>query len=171
VIVRRRELIGALCVDIALLSLGGGCGVPMTVYLVRHAEKQPAAPGAKPDKDPSLSDAGRKRALALVPVMADVELAAVFATELKRTQQTVEPVAKAKGLTVEIVAARDTPALAERIRALAGKAVLVAGHSNTVPEIAAALGASDPFAIEDDEFGDLFVLEPRTGWVSRGRFG
>jgi 2,3-bisphosphoglycerate-dependent phosphoglycerate mutase len=168
---RRRELFGALFLDIGLLSLAVGCGVPLTVYLVRHAEKQPSQPGAKPDKDPPLSEAGLRRAQALVPVLANVELAAVFATQFKRTQQTVEPVAKARGLTVEVVDARDTPALAARIRALSGKAVLVSGHSNTVPEVAAALGASDPFAIEDDEFGDLFVLEPRTGWVSRGRFG
>lgn len=143
----------------------------MTVYLVRHAEKQAPAPGAKPDKDPPLSEAGLRRAAALVQVMANVELAGIFATQFKRTQQTVEPVAKARGLTVEIVGAGETPALAARIRALSGKAALVAGHSNTVPEVAAALGASDPFAIDDDEFGDLFVLEPRTGWVSRGRFG
>lgn len=167
---RRREL-GALLLDLGLVSAGLGCGVAMTVYLVRHAEKQPAQPGAKPDKDPPLGEVGLLRARALVPVMANVDLAGVFATQFKRTQQTVEPVAKAKGLTVEVVDARDTPALAVRIRALSGKAVLVSGHSNTVPEVAAALGASDPFAIEDDEFGDLFVLEPRTGWVSRGRFG
>ena len=169
--VRRRQLVGALFLDLALLPFGAGCGVPMTVYLVRHAEKQAAGPGAKPDKDPPLSAAGQKRALALVSAMAGVELAAVFATQFKRTQQTVEPLAKARGLTVEIVDARDTPGLAERVRGLSGKAVLVAGHSNTVPEVAAALGASDPFAIEDDAFGDLFVLEPRTGWVSRGHFG
>ncbi len=103
--------------------------------------------------------------------MAGIELSAVFATQYKRTQETVAAVAKAKGLSVEVIDANDTPALAARIRGVTGKAVLVAGHSNTVPEIAAALGASDPFAIEDDEYGDLFVLEPRTGWVSRGRFG
>ncbi|MBL8740618.1 MAG: histidine phosphatase family protein [Myxococcales bacterium] len=165
-----RRLFGALSIEVALLSTIG-CGVAMTVYLVRHAEKQPPAPGAKPEKDPPLSEAGVRRAQALVGAMANVNLAAVFATQYKRTQQTVDPVAKAKGLAIEIVDAGDTPALAARIRGLSGKAVLVAGHSNTVPEIAAALGASDGFAIEDDQFGDLFVLEPRTGWVSRGRFG
>lgn len=143
----------------------------MTVYLVRHAEKQPPLAGAKPEKDPPLSDAGLRRAQALVSVMANVQLAAVFATQFRRTQQTVEPVAKANGLKVEVVDARDSKALAGRIRALSGNAVLVSGHSNTVPEVAAALGASDPFAIEDDAYGDLFVLEPRTGWVSRGHFG
>jgi 2,3-bisphosphoglycerate-dependent phosphoglycerate mutase len=160
-----------MVLELTLLSLGSGCGLPLTVYLVRHGEKQPPPPGAKPEKDPPLSEAGLVRARALQSVMVNVELAGVFATQFKRTQQTVEPTARAKGLDVEIVDARDTPALAARIRALSGRAVLVAGHSNTVPEVAAALGASDPFAIDDSEFGDLFVLEPRTGWVSRGHFG
>jgi acetylornithine deacetylase/succinyl-diaminopimelate desuccinylase-like protein len=112
---------------------------------------------------------GQKRALALVGDGRG--RAGGRPRRSSRTQQTVELLAKARGLTVEIVDARDTPGLAERVRGLSGKAVLVAGHSNTVPEVAAALGASDPFSIEDDAFGDLFVLEPRTGWVSRGRFG
>jgi len=147
-----------------------GCGTPVTVYLVRHAEKQPPAPGAPPAKDPSLSEKGASRAAALKRVLASVKLDAVFATQFKRTQETVEPTARARGLTVEIVDAGDVDGLAARIRKHAGGHVLAAGHSNTVPNVAAALGASDALALDDGDFGDLFVVNGASGWVERRRF-
>ena len=59
-----------------------------TVFLVRHAEK------AKDDpRDPTLSDAGRRRAEALDALLVRVDVTHLFATEYKRTQQTLEPLA------------------------------------------------------------------------------
>jgi 2,3-bisphosphoglycerate-dependent phosphoglycerate mutase len=147
-----------------------GCGVPVTVYLVRHAEKQPPPIGAPPIKDPSLSEKGARRAAALKQMLASVKLDAVFATQFKRTQETVEPTAGAHGLKVEVVDADDVDGLVARIRKHAGGYVLVAGHSNTVPDVAAALGASDPLALDDGDFGDLFIVNSSSGWVERRRF-
>ena len=48
--------------------------------------------------------------------------------------------------------------LAEQIRAgELGDVVLVAGHSNTIPEILAALGATAPPPITEAEFDNLYV--------------
>ena len=40
----------------------------------------------------------------------------------------------------------------------AGKTVLVVGHSNTVPAIIRALGATEPVTIADSEYDDWFVV-------------
>lgn len=142
-----------------LASVAGCRGAPVTVHLVRHAEKQAPEPGAEPARDPSLSEKGRRRAEMLVPALAGVTLGAVFATQWKRTQETVAPVAAARGLTVETVDADDIDGLVARIRAHAGGAVLVAGHSNTVPAIATALGLAEKLALDESDYGDLFLLK------------
>ena len=124
------------------------------VILVRHAEK--ATGGGK---DPDLSEAGRARAERLARMAHEADVAAVFATQFKRTQQTVAPVAEARGLSVVPVDAGDAAGLVRRILAdHAGKVVLVAAHSNSVPAIIAALGGPTMAELADDAFDDLFVI-------------
>src|SRR3990172_10886646 len=71
-------------------TLAQGAG-PVTVFVVRHAEKGPESP------DPALTPAGQERARALARVLADASVLAVFVTEFKRTQETAEPLAAALG--------------------------------------------------------------------------
>lgn len=127
----------------------------MTVYLVRHTEKET---GPAAGSDPPLTEQGRRRAHALARALAGVELRGIYATQFRRTQQTVAPAATARGLTVVTVDADDVPGLVARIRAHAGGAALVAGHSNTVPAIAAALGVPGELVLRDADYGDLFVV-------------
>jgi broad specificity phosphatase PhoE len=127
------------------------------VILVRHAEK-----AAEPAADPSLTEAGLARAQALVGVLANTRVEAVITTELLRTRETVRPLAEARRLTPEIVHtdARDAhaKAVADAVRAHAGQAVLVVGHSNTIPAIIAALGGPKLPDICDTQYSNLFVL-------------
>jgi broad specificity phosphatase PhoE len=127
------------------------------VILVRHAEK-----AAEPAADPSLTPAGTVRARALAAALANVRVEAVITTELVRTGETALPVAEARGLTFEIVhtGARDAHAnaVADAVRAHAGQAVLVVGHSNTIPAIIAALGGPKLPDICDTQYSTLFVL-------------
>jgi broad specificity phosphatase PhoE len=127
---------------------------PMTsVIVVRHAEKQSTG------EDPGLTLEGEARSSRLLDLLLEADVTAVFASQYRRTQATVEPLATALGLEVEIVDARDTPALAARILTEhRGQVVVVAGHSNTVPEIVAALGADEPAPIEETEYGNLFLV-------------
>jgi len=139
---------------------GGACAAAI---LVRHAEKDPAGD----PKDPGLSEAGGARARALAQLFARAGVSHLFASEYRRTRDTLAPLAAARSLEVEVVPASDAAGLAARIRALpAGSLALVAGHSNTVPAIARALGAeladlaespSGP-ALRDDEYARAFVL-------------
>jgi 2,3-bisphosphoglycerate-dependent phosphoglycerate mutase len=122
------------------------------VFITRHAEK--ASDGGK---DPNLSDAGRARAEKLVKILKDAGIAMIFATEFKRTQETAAPLAKALGLNVTKVDAKDVAALALKLRELKGNAVVV-GHGDTIPNLIAALGIDSPVKIEDNDYDNLFVV-------------
>ena len=129
-----------------------------TVFVVRHAERGDAGAGATMmGADPDLSDIGRARSQSLATVLKDARITAIFVTEFKRTQQTAEPVAKALGIQPTVVNAKDYSALIEKIRAASG-AVLVVGHSNTIPEILGKLGIENPPKLADSDYDDLFIV-------------
>lgn len=143
----------------SLLALASSAGAapacePGALYVVRHAEK--AAAGADPDVE--LSEQGRATASALVAWFNTHPVDRVYATHLRRTQQTAMPVAAANQLDLRVLPAADTARLIEHVQHACGENVLVVGHSNTVPEIAAAFGAA-PFAIAEDEFGTVWWRE------------
>jgi len=143
-----------------VLASAAPASAQRAVFVVRHAERADAGMNATPD--PLLSDAGRARADRLAALLADAGVRAIFATEYKRTVGTVEPLASRLGLSVQQVPAKDTPALVARIRASGpDDAVVVAGHSNTVPDILKALGVTDSITIADDEYDNLFIVVPR----------
>src|SRR6266576_4605291 len=82
-----------------------------TVILVRHAEKniEPNNP------DPDLSPAGEARAQELARMFSNAGVNAIYATEYKRTQETVKPLADRLGLSVSLVDAKETPELLNQI--------------------------------------------------------
>lgn len=150
---------------LALVFVGCGpaaspkCG-DATVILVRHAEK-----ASSDTKDPDLSDAGRERARRLASLLARSGVTRLVATDLKRTQQTLAPLAEAIGKPVEVRAAKETDALARELRATpAGAVVVVAHHSNGIPAIAKAMGvvprglAPTEEMLPETEFGRVMVL-------------
>jgi broad specificity phosphatase PhoE len=147
---------------------------PTTVFIVRHAEKADA-----PAADPPLTPAGEARARALAELLTHAGIGAVISTPYARTRGTAAPLAAARGLTVETVpVAGGVPAhaaaVAEAVRRHAGKAVLVVGHSNTVPAIAAALGAPRLPDLCDGDYDQLFIVEllpPGEPRFVRARFG
>jgi phosphohistidine phosphatase SixA len=135
---------------------------PRTVIVVRHAEKAVDDP-----RDPSLSPAGAARARALAELLARAGVTHLFASEFKRTQATLRPLATATGREIVVLPAADRPALVAAIQALpAGSVAVVAGHSNTVPALLIALGgeARETLAsptgpqLPDDAYDRLYLL-------------
>ena len=122
-----------------------------TIFIVRHAEKADAT------KDPDLLEAGRARAEALAKTLRDANVTAIYATEFKRTQQTAAPLAKALGITVTTLPAKDNAALIAKLRASNGNA-LVVGHGDTIPDLIKALGISDPIYIAENDYDNLFAV-------------
>jgi len=108
----------ALILSIPLLLVTGANAAPV-VFIVRHAEK--ASTG---DKDPDLSVQGQKRADALARILKDSQITSVFVTEFKRTQETAAPTARAAHVSPTALPANDIGALAEKLRALTGNALV-----------------------------------------------
>lgn len=144
---------------VTVLALAAPAAAQQAIFVVRHAERADASPGAAPmmASDPDLSEAGKARAQALAKVLADAKITAIYTTQYKRTQQTAEPLAKALGIQLTVVPANDMPALVEKLKGTSGNA-LVVGHSNTVGPIVNQLGAAESIAVADDEYDNLFVV-------------
>ena len=130
---------------------------PVVVYLVRHAEK--ADDGTN---DPPLAVAGQIRVRILQALLADVVLTHVHTTDWKRTRGTAQPIAEAAGLDPQLYDAGDLAAVAAAIRASPGRH-LVVGHSNTTPELTAALGGDPSGPIHEMEYDRLYVVTIQPG--------
>jgi len=119
-----------------------------TLYIVRHAEKIASWPdGAYLDSLRPLSAAGVERADKLAAELANAGIAAIYASRTTRCLQTGVPLSDRSGAalsvetgTVDATKMKDFIAdLGERHEGDA--AVLVVGHSNTIPELLLRLGA------------------------------
>lgn len=135
---------------------------PSIVVLMRHAEK------ASEDGDPELSDKGQERAKRVATLLGAAGATQLFATEVKRTQQTLAPLAERTHQKVQVRQARQSAALAAELRALPpGSVAVVAHHSNGVPGLAKALGVEingvHEGAIAHDAFGRVFVIASGCG--------
>jgi 8-oxo-dGTP diphosphatase len=73
----------------------------MQVYLVRHAHAGDREKWDGHDSDRALSEKGKKQAAGLVTRLQDQPVAQVMSSPYLRCVQTVEPLARARGLRVE----------------------------------------------------------------------
>ena len=129
---------------------------PSLVVLVRHAEK-----AEEPADDPPLSRQGAERARILARTLSDAGITRIHSSDTRRTRDTAAPLAAALGLEVELYDPRDLPAMADRLRALPGRH-LVVGHSNTTDVLSGLLGgATFGEIVEAWEYNRLYVLTPR----------
>lgn len=130
-----------------------------TVLFVRHAEK-----AESPAADPSLSEVGLRRATELARQLADADVIAgvdaVYATPYRRTQETARAVADTLDLPVNTYDAADNESVLDDIlENHKGEIVLVVGHSNTIPELIANLGASKKVPpIAEDEYDNIYIV-------------
>jgi len=131
-----------------------------TVVVLRHAEKELGT-----IDDPPLSQAGEQRAQLLARMFGDREgpgrIAAIFASDTRRAQLTVAPLAARLGIDVSAMKdAKDVEGLARTIRTShRGQKVLVVGHSNTVPDIVHALSRDSRVpAMPEDEYSTIYIV-------------
>ena len=128
------------------------------VYVVRHLNTPEGQP------DPDLLPEGRAAAIALADMLETDRFqgarrpVAIYVSDYKRTRQTAAPAAARFGLNLTIYDPRDTPGLIARVRREPGP-VLIVGHSNTVPDIVAALGGPRPAPLTHPDFGDIWLVE------------
>jgi len=160
---RSRPTRGALLAALVLATAAPALA-QRAIVVVRHAERADGgASSMMAATDPPLSSAGAARAERLAALLAGAGVTHAYATEYTRTIATVEPLARRLGLSIQQVPAKDTAALVARIHAAGpDDVVVVAGHSNTVPDILKGLGVTEAVTIEDDEYDNLFIV------ISRG---
>jgi phosphohistidine phosphatase SixA len=130
-------------------------------YVMRHLQK------GTDGSDPSLSAEGAANAQRVAAWFEErASPGTIFVSPTKRARETAAPLAARLGLTPVEYDPRDTPGLAARVRA-AGGSVLVVGHSNTVPDIVAALGGSRPEALTDSDYGSIWMVARDGGATER----
>lgn len=123
-------LLFLLCLfPIAALSQNEG-----VIFLVRHAERGPGDAAL-------LNPAGEERARCLAQTLRDSHIAKIFTTDVKRTQQTAEPLAQELHVQLTIVPKTNTDELLRDLRANNTDRVLVVAHADTLPAIVQRLGA------------------------------
>lgn len=149
----RMAMPGVLAVILVASSWPAGAqpSTATTVVLVRHAERS-AGQGDDP-----LSEAGQARAQTLARMLRDADVRRIITSDRLRTQQTAEPLAKAKNLRADVVSADKLDAVVEIARQVKDGLVVIVHHSNTVPALVAKLGGSIR-PIADDEFDRLVLV-------------
>jgi len=126
-----------------------------TFILVRHAEKDLK----QSTNDPDLSEEGKARATRLSELLTKADIAAVYSTPYKRTQQTVEPAAKQRTLPVVSYQAMVKEDVDLMIQKHAGQTILVSGHSNTIPNLINYLIGEDKYKnFADDDYGNIVIV-------------
>jgi phosphohistidine phosphatase SixA len=131
-----------------------------SIVLVRHAEKE-----LDDSPDPEISPKGRERALRLALLLSRSGATRLVATEFKRTQQTLEPLAERLGKPVEVRPAARTNDLVRELRdAPPGSTTVLATHANVLPAIVRELGGvslrglAKDGTLEDDDYSRVAVL-------------
>ena len=137
---------------------------PITVFLVRHAEKADA-----PREDPPLLETGTARAQSLARILGKSGIKAIYTSQYLRTRATGEPLAKQLGIASVAISLKMSPSnprqvssesiqeIVNKILQTPGENALVIGHSNSVPDVIRALGGDVVPTIDEKEFDDLFV--------------
>lgn len=126
-----------------------------TVILVRHAEKKIEPNNA----DPDLMPAGEARAQELARMFGNAGINSIFATQFKRTQQTVKPLSEKTGVQVTIIDAKQTAEVIKQILTNhRGETIFVAGHNNTIPDIVSQLSGESFPIIPESEYDNMFVV-------------
>lgn len=125
---------------------------PVTVFIVRHAEKESAG------RNPVLSEAGKRRATLLAQILRDAELTHVYSTDYNRTMMTAAATADAEGLQIKKYNPAKLTAFAKSLKQAGGRH-LVVGHSNTTPALVKLLGGDPGLPIEEaSEYDRLYVV-------------
>lgn len=132
-----------------------------TIIFVRHAEK-----AATPAENPGLSADGKERVAELTRQLEDADVVAgvdvIYATPYRRSLETVQPLADA--LDLPVLRYNPDPEEYEEVlegivREHKGKIILIVGHSNTIPDLIAELGASKKVPpIAENEYDNIYII-------------
>jgi phosphohistidine phosphatase SixA len=132
----------------------------MVIFVLRHANRDPAAD--------ALSPAGVKRAKALAHMLAESGVSQAYCSDARRTHDTLAPLKQLLGnrLAITEFSAAGSGGLDGHVQAVVAAAAalpatavaIAVGHSNTVGPIIEGLDGGIIAPIGEAEFDRLFVL-------------
>ncbi|MCB0452843.1 MAG: histidine phosphatase family protein [Aequorivita sp.] len=126
-----------------------------TYYLLRHAEKVRTDPK---DPDPALNIDGLMRAKRWAAYFEPIKIDAIYVTKYIRTKQTISLIAQQK----QVSPTRYDPNTVyseEFLNQTNNKTVLIAGHSNTIPQLVNQLIGEEKFKdMDDNDNSTLFKV-------------
>ncbi len=150
----------------------------MTILLVRHAHAGSRSTWDGGDAERPLTPKGQHQAEALTSHLATAPVDRVLSSAAVRCQQTVAPLARSRGLEVEVHPAltegadeADTLALIRHLAAAGTRAVL-SSHGDVIPNALRVL-AADGVALDTSPGlpkGTYYELTVDAGTVRRARF-
>ncbi len=117
----------------------------MTLFLVRHAHAGSRGAWEGPDAERPLSDKGHDQVAAITAHLADAPIKRVLSSAMVRCQQTLGPVARTRGLEVEVHPALTEGATAAETTTLLwqlageGADVALCSHGDVIPAAIEAL--------------------------------
>lgn len=135
----------------------------MTLLLIRHASAGDRDDWVGDDLPRPLDARGRGQASRLAELLNDYEIARVLSSPAVRCLQTVEPLARSRGLDIEVHEElgeeQQGEAGAELVRSLAGEQTALCVHG----------GLSDAVAGVSQKKGEVLVLDDEGRLVERFR--
>jgi len=141
---------------------------PTIILIVRHAEKDTNR------YDPPLSPAGWERSHLLADMLVNASIRSIFVTQFRRTEQTVDSLARRIGVTPEtvLVDPDNKPDYVKRLCRIIetrheGETVLVSSHSDVIPSILKELGIGETVTIAESDYDNLFVVVRNKGGTAR----
>lgn len=159
---RRKRRAGAVA-SFAVIALGLAwffeSQATTTVIVTRYAETEQDG-----SDDPGLSPTGWRRAEELSRMLGDVDVVAgvdvIFATRLRRTQETAEPLSRLLNVPVQLIDAEDIVGLSRRlITEYKGRIVLVVTNEVALPRLVAELHGSKKLPVMGPgDHEDLYLL-------------
>lgn len=143
-----------LCAVLILnLATGFSAAAQEAVYLIRHGEKELSG------TDPVLTPEGRQRAADWAEMLRNVGLDAIITSDALRTQETGGIIANALGLEINALPKGDVAGLVDSLEFdHEEETVLIVAHAETIPQILEYMGVLEDVAIDQSEFGNLYVV-------------
>ncbi len=146
-----------LCIGLLTVLSWVSTAQATTIYLIRHAEKQVTNPD---DRDPGLTETGIARAEHAALILRSINFTAIYSSDFQRTRLTAEIIRGSRELNITIYDPRELPAFAEQLKAAPSEDIfLVAGHSNTTPELAQLLSDKSVEPIDESIYHNLYRVE------------
>jgi len=121
--------------------------------VVRHAEK-----ASEPRHDPPLTEYGEARAQLLLQMLISAEPTTLLATELIRSQHTLEPLAAELGLLIDMKDSDDPYGMAAEAIRLDQPVTVISAHSDTVVPIMQGLTGQNLEHLGPIRYDDLFLV-------------